>query len=394
MPNRSVVLMPLRVVLFSILLLSSARALSAGIFSETDWGGDSKIRLSYEGEVFYGLRLQPSGKTRYRGLVNLYLSVGTQRVGLWPNGVLYINGQNGHGESFTVNPEGVELFLSDIDASDFTQISEFGLKQDFFDSRLECRIGKQDVNKLFAVNSHGRELIFPAYTLIPTVPMPTFPAPALGASLWFKPTKPMYARLGFYEGSPRIGGFGFDRFVENEGGYFAVFEPGWTPNFGLRGDYRGKYGVGFWGQSGVFQQTGSTERPRTYSRNYGVYLMAEQWVYREREGDDQGMGVFLQLGWAPSDRNRATRYVGAGFLYKGLFPGREDDRFSIAASRTALIGAAPDGRRGGLTHVECFYVARLASWLGLQPDVQYFSNPGGGRENGFAFGLRWLVHFQ
>jgi porin len=109
--------------------------------------------------------------------------------------------------------------------------------------------------------------------------------------------------------------------------------------------------------------------------------------------DDQGLGVFVQFGWAPSDRNSVTRYLGAGLAYQGLLPGRSRDTLVFAVSRTEFVGSGPAGRRATLVNLEAFYKVELTPWVHLQPDVQYFNNPDIHRKNGMAAGIRWLVRF-
>jgi len=58
-----------------------------------------------------------------------------------------------------------------------------------------------------------------------------------------------------------------------------------------------------------------------------------------------------------------------------------------------LNGTGPGAIKIGVTHMELFYVARLTSWLALQPDLQYFTNVGPNQGGGLAVGLRSLVHF-
>jgi carbohydrate-selective porin OprB len=160
------------------------------------------LRLNYTGEAFHGFGVIPEGVTEYRGLVELEVSLDTGRAGLWPQGELFVKGQNGHGEGFIVNPGGVPLFLSDIGAPDFTQVSEYGLKQQFMDGDVRVNFGKQNANDYFSVNRVGGSFILPAYTLIPTVPMPTFPAYSIGTSLFVEPRE--WLSLGVGAGGPEL----------------------------------------------------------------------------------------------------------------------------------------------------------------------------------------------
>lgn len=155
-----------------------------------------RFELNYKGEVFHAFRVEPSGKTLYRGLLDIYFGLDTEKASLWPGGRLFIKLQEGHGRGFSVNPSGVAMPISNIEAQNFTQISEFGLKQTFLDGRLRLRLSKQDVNSVFCVNESGGNFIFPSFTLIPTVPMPTFPAPALGVTFFADPAKEISAGAG------------------------------------------------------------------------------------------------------------------------------------------------------------------------------------------------------
>jgi len=372
----------------------------ARINSELD-GFQSKLKdygltlqLTYTGEAFRSFNLIPDNAARYRGLVDLHLALDTGQSGLWPNGEFFIYGQNGHGEGFEVNPAGDPLPISNIDARDFSQISQFGLRQRFLDGKAQFRLGKQDVNEIFDVNQFGGDFIFPAYTLIPTVPMPTFPAPGLGTSLFVEPNGWLSLGMGIYDGAPEVESLGFDTAFDGKGGYFSIFEAAWKPGFGAQNQYTGKYRLGLWRHSGDFAATGDSSK--IYSDNYGVYLMFEQLVFKEHhiKSDDQGLGAFFQFGWAPRDRNPVWRYVGAGFSYKGLLADREDDTLNVGLNYSWLAGSDPaQNSRTHLANIEVFYLVRLTSWLSLQPDIQYFHNPEEDRKTGFAAGLRWILQF-
>ena len=354
------------------------------------------VQSTYTGEAFHSFNLTPDNATRYRGLVDLHIALDTGQSGLWPDGEFFVDGQNGHGKALVANPAGDDLPISNIDARDFTQISQFGFQQSFLDGKARIRLGKQDVNEIFDVNHFGGEFIFPSYTLIPTIPMPTFPAPALGTSLFVEPAGWLSLGAGIYDGDPKIESLGFDTAFDGKGGYFSICEAAWKPGFGAQNQYDGNYRLGLWHHSGDFAATGDGSNSKMFSDNSGFYLMFEQLVFKEQpnDGDDQGLGVFFQFGWAPSDRNPIWRYMGAGFSYKGFFAGREHDTLNVGLNYAWLAGSAPEGNsRTHLANIELFYIARLTSWCSLQPDIQYYANPEEDHETGFAAGLRWILQF-
>jgi porin len=352
--------------------------------------------LNYTGEVFHGFRVIPDGVTRYRGLLELQASLDIGKAGLWPGGELFVKGQNGYGEGFSVDPGGILLPLSNIGAPDFTQVAEYGLKQTLWDGHFRLILGKQNANNYFSVNRYGLSFIFPAYTLIPTVPMPTFPAYALGTTVFVESAESLSIRTGVYAGAPEIGGVGFDNAFEGIGGSFSILELTWKPGAGSRNGHNGHYSLGVWYHSGNFVSTQNGSGQSTLSGNYGWYVMLSRLLFRETpsKADDQGLGAFFQFGWAPEDRNSVTKYVGAGFMYRGLFPNRDKDQLGVGLSHTWLVALKPVAGAGThLTNLELFYKARINSWMSFQPDVEYCDNPGTGFKNGFAVGIRWIMSF-
>src|SRR3990167_9132981 len=76
--------------------------------------------------------------------------------------------------------------------------------------------------------------------------------------------------------------------------------------------------------------------PIRYGNNYGFYGIAEQMIYQEQPGEDQGLGIFFQFGGAPDNRNTVDYYFGAGLNYTGLIPGRDQDSFGMAVANAFL----------------------------------------------------------
>jgi len=353
------------------------------------------FELNYTGEIFHGFQVHPSGSTLYQGLVDLHFDLDTNKAGLWPDGKLYVSFQNHHGSGFTIDPADVLLFVSDIGAPDYTEIYEFGLKQNLLKGNLQLEVGKQDANDNFSVNESGGDFTFPSFTLIPTVPMPTFPAPALGVRLSVEPRKGISLDIGFYDGGSQIEQIGFDTFFDGENGYFAIIEPAWKPGFGFKGRLEGNYRAGLWGHSGDFPEIESGLQSKSFDGNYGLYVMINQMIYRPEgdSSDKRGLGIFFQYGWAPSDRNDVSQYLGGGITCKGLLAGRNRDTAAAGIGATRLNGTDPEESKIWMTNVEVFYVAQLTSWLALQPDMQYFSDTGPKQGSGLAVGLRLLVSF-
>jgi len=349
--------------------------------------------LLYIGEAFRGVHLLPPDTVGYRGNVNLHLTLNSAQAGWWEGGTLFLDLQHGHGRNFQLVLDGVSQFLSAIDSPGFTQVYQWGLEQSLVGGRLRLRVGKQDSNDIFAVNSLGQEFISPPFTLIPTVPLPTFPAPAMGAVLLVAPDRPLSVRAGFFDGGSSIGGLGLDSFLDGDGGYFTVLEPVLSTHLGPADALPGTWRLGLWHHSGLFPATG--QQGLQLRGNHGAYLVVDQMLsVQPEDGSGRGAGVFLQLGWSPADRNTVSRYLGVGLKYVGILPGRDADVLAVGLGVSRWNPLHHPGEHREVRNLELFYVVRLSSWASLQPDLQVFDPGSDTAAHAWAFGLRWIVRLR
>jgi carbohydrate-selective porin OprB len=122
----------------------------------------------------------------------------------------------------------------------------------------------------------------------------------------------------------------------------------------------------------------------------------EQLIARENpcdENDAQGLGAFARYShrYGSIDLPIASAWAGflAGFVYRGLIPGRDND---IAGAGVAWAKLSQDGTSQE-TAVEVFYKASLHSWLSIQPDLQYIASPSGVYRDALAVGIRFEAGF-
>ena len=102
----------------------------------------------------------------------------------------------------------------------------------------------------------------------------------------------------------------------------------------------------------------------------------------------QGLGLFVQYSWAPEDRNEIYQYLGAGLVYRGLLPCRDDDTLGIGMGHAIL---SPELTAENETAIELFYKAQLTPYINVQPDLQYVASPAGVERDAFVAGLRFEV---
>jgi porin len=130
-----------------------------------------------------------------------------------------------------------------------------------------------------------------------------------------------------------------------------------------------------------------------FQGNYGAYLGLDQLLLKKNRGDPkdaQGLGVFLQYAWASPDRNVASQYLGAGLVYRGLLPRRDEDTCGVGLARVFFSDQLP-GEPSAETTIELFYKAKVTPWASLQPDFQYIVTPNGQLHDALVVGLRFTV---
>jgi len=366
-----------------------------------DWGGlrgelaERGIALDviYTGEVFSNLRggLNTSNATEYRGNVDFQVTADSERLGLWSGGTIFVYGQNGHGNGITDRHVGDIQALSNIDAHDFSQISEYWYTHTFFGDRLLFKAGKQDVNADFCFSEYGADFIGSSFGFPPNVPLTTFPDPGLGLSAGVEVRDRLSIGAGVFDGDANGGTSGFDTTFDGAGGSFSIFELSYRPGTS------GRCNVGAWRHSANVDEIAvSTGGGGTFSANHGFYAIVDQPLFRESApgGGGQGAGLFLQYSWAPADRNEIDNYYGGGLVYTGLIPGRDGDVSGLGAA-SARLGRRFRKEEGGTheTVIEIFHRAGLTPWFTIQPDLQFIVNTGGSGRNALAAGVRFEILF-
>src|SRR3989442_9112998 len=142
--------------------------------------------------------------------------------------------------------------------------------------------------------------------------------------------------------------------------------------------YGGKLAIGAWYYTARFSDLVDT-LPNGASVQHrgsgGVYLIGDLTV--------RSLTAFAQLGLGDGRVNQIGGYLGGGFTFTAPFSSRAQDALglAVAAARdgshyerapTAAGGTAAGGASVGPT-----YLARLGSWLTLQPDGPNRVHPGG-----------------
>ena len=212
-----------------------------------------------------------------------------------------------------------------------------------------------------------------------------------------------HVRFDSGDGVLVVAEIGFDDFSSKEVRVRTRFEVEERPAAERRVGQFGKYAVGVWGYSGEFDdfvRIDASGDPRTRNGSFGVYALAEQRIFFERDDPFQGLSVYARAGFADKRTDPVDGYVGAGVVYRGLIAGRDGDRLGFGVAAAHLSRDYRKGRRRAGSSsddwevaLELTYRVQATAWLSIQPDVQYVINPGGGTglSNAVVVGTRFVV---
>lgn len=347
------------------------------------WLGERGVSLEIE-SVDEGLGNQAGGigeGSRYKGLTNLSLVLDTEAVGWWRGGEFVTLIQNSRGEPLTEDCVGDIQTVSNIDAPEFTQVSEYFLEQRLGAGRL--KVGRQDANADFVVAEGGGEFVNSSFGLVPTVPLPTYPAPALGVSAFAPVTGRLELGAGVWDGASDLGNGCFETAFDGVGGAVSALQLAVATGGG--GILPGRYQVGLWYHSEVESPIPGAKAAHEASSASGVFLVADQELVRR---DDLVVRAFGQGGIGDGEATGIAEYVGAGLVAEGLIPGRPDDSVGLGYARASIHDreSAADLTE---TVIEAYYAARILPWLVVKPDLQLVQNPGGRGEDAVVLGVRF-----
>jgi porin len=339
----------------------------------------------------------------------------------WPGASAAVNLLYPHGSSLTREHVHDLNTLSNIDSYDSVRLYDAWFQQEFAGGKLSMRIGQLLADAEFFASDYGALFINSSFGAIPLVSQnltpPIFPVAAPGLRLRVSPTDSFYIQAAVFSGDVgdparnnkhnlRLSFRGEDgALVFGEIGYkfnareaVSAPSPKETPAAATRTTLSGSYTISGYLNSKEFP---NNRRSAAHDGNYAVYFIADQELWHPGNAADRGLSIFARIGAAPEDRNTVSFYADAGFNYKGIVAGREEDVFGIGFSYTQLSSDLRDATTDKPLEshdeevMELTYEAVLNEHVSLQPDIQFIFNPGAVKRVTTAIvgGLRLTVKF-
>ncbi len=376
----------------------------------------------------------------YDGLTTANLCIDLDKAVHWSGATIYAYGFQIWGPGPTRDYVGALQLVSSIEATPSTKLYDLWFEQQLFDKKLVVRFGQEGLDDEFMVAAYDTLFLNSSFTFpgLAAVDLPSggpaYPLAAPFARVLFAPTKEASLMSGIFTQDPAPAGKGNPQLRDRHGTAFrlndhalSITELSYSPATLADHMLPGTYKLGMWIATGPFADQLHDTRglslaspesrgiPLMRSGDHAFYAIANQMLWHKPKTDAQGIGVFMQVMDAPADRNLISLFITGGVNWKGPLHGRPNDIAGVAVTYAGLGSAAQKYSQDlifytGLgtpyaqseTVVEATYLVQLNSWSSLQPDLQYFINPGAGiptpqsptpLKNALVVGVRVTVNF-
>ena len=375
---------------------------TAGEFTTYRNGQGIDLFFDYTGEVMSNVSGGDHTGTGYNGLASFGIEADLGQALGWEGVTMRLSGMDLHGSGIDSHV-GDMMGVSNIEGYGSVRLYESWVEKSFAAETLHLRLGLLLADEEFSTLDTTDPFLnatfgWPEFISMNTVNTgPAFYIPALGVRLLWEPNETWYGQVGVYDGdsfdSPvgddSVNRHGLHLELGNGQGTFGMAEVGYRHNQAEDADgLPGMYKLGGWWHSGQFDDFSGGA---SHGGTQGVYGSAEQMVYREY--GDQGLVLFLRVGFAPEDRSEVDTSFQVGASYVGLVPGRDIDTAGLGLSHAHISGDLPG--RTAETVIELAYDYVMSDDFTIQPSVQWVGDPGatGELDEALVLGLRVYLSF-
>ncbi len=338
-----------------------------------------------------------------RSLWDVNLSVDLDKAVGLSGGTVFVDFQSADGRGGAADAGTFQLFSNIETPGNRDQVSELWYEQKLFDDVLRVKAGKINANAEFDFTEAAAGFMSGTAGTSPTIlGIPAYPDPALGAAVFVYPLEQLYIGGGVFDGATidgiSTGNHSPKTFFSDDrsSAWFWIGEVGfsWDDLASMGG---GRVAAGAWHHTADFTRfDGNPE-----SSTEGFYALAEQQLWqRGKEGDDaeRGLFAFAQFGVTDGDVASAETAFDAGVSMQGTCSARPDDGAGFMLSWVDLSDADAGGTPAFAEDewaLEAYYKIQVTPFVSVQPDLQFFVNPGGDAtvDDAWVGSLRLVVSF-
>ena len=379
------------------------------------------FNTQYVAEVWGNPSGGVSTGTVYTGLMSFQGHVDLQKLLGWRGASFSTRWYWLSGRDISAEHVGNIFTISNIAGFPTVRMNELWFQQNFLSDRISIRVGQLGADSEFDLSTHSVVFLNGAFSWSPylsnNIPNggPAYPMGTPGIRLALTPVNWLSYQGAVFQGNPfaqNVNRYGFRWDLSASNGYFSIHEVTFRLSQGSESSgLPGTFKIGGW-----FDTAPNPNDNSTPPWNYGFYFVADQMLYRVANSDgtpvtdnkgqqtttasptNKGLGIFTHLGFSPQSSSFMNFYIDGGLTYKGLIPTRDNDVVGVAVGYGHLSDNAQDneGRStpGYEIVLETTYQIELATWLSLQPDVQYVIHPSGTKiPNALVLGARTTMSF-
>jgi porin len=274
------------------------------------------------------------------------------------------------------------------------RLTRMYLQQDLAEDQLSLKIGRLATEDDFLSSPIYGEYVSAAINSVPgsvlesTPGFTTFPEAQWGAVAGYKPLEQVRAAIGIYSSDDEINQdkeHGVDFSLNSDNGIMTIGEVDYLWKLGDSEETPGLPGevkVGGWYDTGP--RPNLRDETDNKGNNGGFYVGLQQMAFREGDADStEGLTPWAVVTYAPKQSiNTVPFFLGAGMVYQGLIPTRDDDRAAIGFYWGVLSRDIEDTSSEKI--LEVAYTAQLTPWFYVRPDAQFIFQPGGSGETSNA----------
>ncbi len=343
-----------------------------------------------------GLNQSAAYAARLEGMVTLDFE---KIIGLKGSSFRFITYQ-GLGRSLSEDDIGNDFGVSQIFSSKILALAHLSLEQELLDDQLYLSAGRLAVGDIFAEDEtfnyylNGALNSTPGQLLINQPAFTTYPANTWGIAGTYTFPQSQSISLGVYDANIddlNNADHGYNFRFAPEGSVLVVGQLGYDP--GTEKDSKllpGHYQLGGFYNTSTVDVLGSTTQTR--EGNWGIYAIARQMVYQEKE--DQGLSIWGLFTLSPEQAINTQPYgISGGLFYQGLLPERDND----ITGGAFILGYYSDNLPGQTYELvfEAAHRFQFNDWSYFTADFQYVANPSGRTDifDAWVFGTEFAVQF-
>ena len=373
-----------------------------GDYATGDWGG-VRTQLENRGITFEGAYTTDIMAVRngnagsgdgwaYAGRIDFGVNLDFDKLAGIPGFSIYASGAWSSGSDLSEQQVGNIFAVQQIYTGREIRLSQLYAQQLLFDDEVTFKIGRLTTEADFLASDIYANYVNGGINGVPAnVPggnfgFTTAPFAQWGAVAAVEPIEHLRFAVGVYNADEktiddRRNGTRFT--LDPEDGVFAIGEASYAwhqPEEPADGSEPAiPEGLPGLAKLGIFGESGNREDlkdGRDKDGNAGFYLSLEQMVYREPDTLDQGLTPWAVAAFLPRQSiNELPAFFGAGLVYKGLIPTRDEDNTAVGFFYGKLSGDLDPS--GSEKILEINHTVQLTPWFYVRPDLQLVFDPAG-----------------